>query len=266
MVIAETPAAARDGAERVAMEWAPLPAVTASLAAAAPGAPVVWDGDQVERVRGCEDRRCRGGGRRVRSCRPRGPARYVGAAGHRRAHGAARRGRRLGPGERPVHRPRGRRGPGPDTDRGGRRARRTGERGARDGARGGRELRHAQQLLSGVRPGRLGRAAPRPAREVDGRTARGVPGRLRGPRSRGPGRAGARRRGRFLAVSRRQHQQRGRPRRLVPPAQQGHGPHGHGLPRSRRRPCTGAPWSPTRRRPRRTAARGAPRSCSSRSA
>lgn len=44
MVIAETPAAARDGAERVAVEWAPLPAVTASIAAAAPDAPIVWDG------------------------------------------------------------------------------------------------------------------------------------------------------------------------------------------------------------------------------
>ena len=44
MVIAETPAAARDGAERVAVEWTPLPAVAASLAAAAPGAPIVWDG------------------------------------------------------------------------------------------------------------------------------------------------------------------------------------------------------------------------------
>ena len=39
MVIAETPAAARDGAERVVVEWTPLPAVTASLAAAAPDAP-----------------------------------------------------------------------------------------------------------------------------------------------------------------------------------------------------------------------------------
>jgi aerobic carbon-monoxide dehydrogenase large subunit len=44
MVIAETPAAARDGAERVVVEWAPLPAVTASLDAARPDAPVLWDG------------------------------------------------------------------------------------------------------------------------------------------------------------------------------------------------------------------------------
>jgi carbon-monoxide dehydrogenase large subunit len=44
MVIAETPAAARDGAERVVVEWSPLPAVTMSLAALAAGAPVLYDG------------------------------------------------------------------------------------------------------------------------------------------------------------------------------------------------------------------------------
>jgi aerobic carbon-monoxide dehydrogenase large subunit len=44
MVIADTAAAARDGAERVVVDWAPLPAVTASLAAAAPDAPIIWDG------------------------------------------------------------------------------------------------------------------------------------------------------------------------------------------------------------------------------
>ena len=44
MVVADTPAAARDGVERVGVEWTPLPAVTASLAAAAPGAPILYDG------------------------------------------------------------------------------------------------------------------------------------------------------------------------------------------------------------------------------
>ena len=43
MVIAETPAAARDAAERVAVEWAPLRAVTASLSAAAPDAPILYE-------------------------------------------------------------------------------------------------------------------------------------------------------------------------------------------------------------------------------
>jgi aerobic carbon-monoxide dehydrogenase large subunit len=44
MVIADTPAAARDGAERVVVEWMPLPAATASLAAAAADAPILYDG------------------------------------------------------------------------------------------------------------------------------------------------------------------------------------------------------------------------------
>src|SRR3989441_1631081 len=44
MVIAETPAAARDGAERVEVAWTALPAVTASTAAAHPDAPILYDG------------------------------------------------------------------------------------------------------------------------------------------------------------------------------------------------------------------------------
>jgi carbon-monoxide dehydrogenase large subunit len=44
MVIADTPAAARDGAERVMVEWGALPAVTMSLAAMEADAPVLYDG------------------------------------------------------------------------------------------------------------------------------------------------------------------------------------------------------------------------------
>src|SRR5437867_8486093 len=44
IVVADTPAAARDGAERVVVEWTPLPAVTASTVAAAPGAERLYDG------------------------------------------------------------------------------------------------------------------------------------------------------------------------------------------------------------------------------
>jgi carbon-monoxide dehydrogenase large subunit len=43
MVIADTAAAARDGAEAVSVEYDPLPVVTRALQAAAPGAPLVWD-------------------------------------------------------------------------------------------------------------------------------------------------------------------------------------------------------------------------------
>ena len=44
MVVADTPAAARDGADRVVVDWAPVPAVTRSLDAAASGAPLLWEG------------------------------------------------------------------------------------------------------------------------------------------------------------------------------------------------------------------------------
>ena len=43
LVVAETLAAAKDGAEHVAVDYEPLPAVTASRAAVAPDAPRLWD-------------------------------------------------------------------------------------------------------------------------------------------------------------------------------------------------------------------------------
>ena len=43
MVIAETPAIARDGVERVEVDYDPLPAVVGALDAVAPAAPIVWD-------------------------------------------------------------------------------------------------------------------------------------------------------------------------------------------------------------------------------
>jgi carbon-monoxide dehydrogenase large subunit len=43
MVVADTPAAARDGAEQVAVEYEPLPAVTVTAEATRPGAPAVWE-------------------------------------------------------------------------------------------------------------------------------------------------------------------------------------------------------------------------------
>ena len=43
MVVAETALAARDGAERVTVEWEPLPAVVTSTDAIAAGGVAVWD-------------------------------------------------------------------------------------------------------------------------------------------------------------------------------------------------------------------------------
>src|SRR5205814_7761105 len=43
IVIAETAAAARDGAERVVLDWEPLPAVATAAEASAPDAVALWD-------------------------------------------------------------------------------------------------------------------------------------------------------------------------------------------------------------------------------
>src|SRR5438046_2472197 len=43
LVIAETPAAARDGAERVRVDWEPLPSVSVTAEAATAGAPRGWE-------------------------------------------------------------------------------------------------------------------------------------------------------------------------------------------------------------------------------
>ena len=43
MVVADTVAAAKDGAERVAVDYEPLPAVTGAVAAAEPDAPRLWE-------------------------------------------------------------------------------------------------------------------------------------------------------------------------------------------------------------------------------
>ena len=189
---------------------------------------------RLERMRGRPGgrRRDRRGGLRVG--RPRRAARHVDPAGHRRADGATRGGGRVGRGERTLHRARGRRRAGTHAHRRGRGARRPRERGARGGARCRREFRDPEQLLSGVRARRLGSAPPGPAGEVDERATRGVSGRLPGPRSRLARRAGARRHRRVPGLPYGQYQQHRRPRRFLPPAQQGHGHRDHGLPRAGR--------------------------------
>ena len=95
MVIAETPAAARDGAERVAVDWDALPAVTASADATAVDAPIVWQ-EAASNV--CADSEAGDAAAADTAFR---------RADYGRAHGAARRARRLGRGDRPPHALRG---------------------------------------------------------------------------------------------------------------------------------------------------------------
>src|SRR2546426_7390980 len=56
LVIAETPAAAKDGVARVSVDYEPLPAVTATVDAVAADAPLVWKERSEERRVGKECR------------------------------------------------------------------------------------------------------------------------------------------------------------------------------------------------------------------
>ena len=171
LVVAETAGAARDGAERVVIDWQPRPAAVTAAAATTAGAPAVWDA--------CPSNLC------VDS--EAGDAAATDAAFARAAHvvqlqtrvnrvtgvptGAPHGRRRLRCRQRALHRLRrlGRLLAHPG--RRGRHPRRAGGRGARDRPRRRWQLRHPQQLLPGVRAGGVGRPAARSAREVDGRPA-----------------------------------------------------------------------------------------------
>ena len=173
--------------------------------------------------------------RRLRVGRAHRPARHLGAAHHRRAHGAARGPRRLRRADRALHALRrlGRRGAAEGRSRGG--AGRAGGGGARGGRGRGRQLRHAEQLLSRVRAGRVGGAAPRPAGEVDVRAPRGVPDRLPGARPRLRDGAGPRRGRPLPRAPGREHEQCRRAHRDLRAAQQGARAGHHRLPGARRR-------------------------------
>ena len=167
--------------------------------------------------------------------RPRGAARDVGAAGHRRAHGAARGGR--APGIRPA----GATPSMPAPAAWGGRAPAWPARSAFPRARcawsarevggnfGTRNSCYPEFALVAWAARRLGRPVKWTAERREAFLADYQGRDLAVAR-----RAGARRRRRVPRLSRRQHQQRRRPRRLVPPAQQGHGDRDHGVPRARR--------------------------------
>ena len=103
MVVAETAALAADAAERVRVEWEPLPAVTATRDAVGAGRAGALGRARGQRVRRLAGRRRARGRRRLRGRRPRGAARHLGAAHHRGADGAARGARRPRRGDRALH-------------------------------------------------------------------------------------------------------------------------------------------------------------------
>ena len=137
-------------------------------------------------------RRPRGGGGGLCGCGPCRNARKPYPPRQRRAHGAARRGRRIRRRNRPLH---------PAVSL---RARRRADARAACGharraagelpgrlRRHGRQFRHQERLLAGIRAHALGGAADRAAGEVDGGPARMLPDRLPGPRPPVRGGAGA---------------------------------------------------------------------------
>ena len=265
MVVAETPAAARDGAERVDVEWTPLPAVTASTGRRRARRADPLRRDRLERVRGRRGRRRR----RPSTAHSRAAAhvvrldtwvqRVTGVPMEPRAAVGA-----WDAGERPLHRARRRRRPRPDADRRGRRARRARERGARGGARRRRELRDAQQLLSRVRAGRVG-GAPRSGRPVKwtGERREAFLADYRGRDLAARAELALDAEGNFLAFRGANTSNVGAHAVSFHPLNKGMALDGARSTACLPCRCTGAPSSPTRRRPRRTGAPAARRSCSS---
>ena len=165
---------AKDAAERVVVDYEPLPAVIDAPARrrSRRAAALRRHRQRLHRCRGRRRRGDRGGVRARRACRA---ARDLGPARHRRADGAARRGRRLRSGDRALHAATPARG---GVVRPEERARgdprRAAEPRARRRARRRRQFRHPQLLLSRIRAGGLGGASARPAGEMDLRAPRGV--------------------------------------------------------------------------------------------
>ena len=191
LVVAETLDAARDAAELVVVDYRPLPAVTAALAAAASDAQPLWDRPNITIDAWVGDGPATdaafAGPPMSSGSKPR-------AAGHRRADGAARRDRRIRRRRRAATR--SMRAPA---------ARAPAARRSRSVLgvaaeqvrvvcrRCRRQFRHPQRHLSRNSRWSLGGEAGRPAGQMALRPQRSVPQRLSGPRPDRHGRAGARR-------------------------------------------------------------------------
>ncbi len=209
-VIAASPHEARDAAERIDVDYAPLPAVVDTLAATVPGAPmVVADAPGQHCVRG-SPRRCGGYRSRIQACRARRRARPRQPARRAVSDRAALDTRHLRRSERAPHAARQL----PDADRVARRVVRRsrhseGER-ARARRRCRRRLRHEDQPVPGGRRRGVCRARVEAAGAFHRRAHRGISGGE--PRSRRDeqSRAGARRRRPHPGVADRDARQRRR--------------------------------------------------------
>src|SRR6516164_3474514 len=181
MVVAESLGAAKDAAERVTVDFEPLPAVTETIKAVAPDALLVWDearsnvcvdaevGDAAATARGFERAthivKLQTWVQRVTGV-PLEPRAAV--ASHDRASG--RTTLYAGSGRRSTE------------ARARRRSRRPGGSHSRRLRRRRWQFRHAQRVLSRIRAGGVGIAAHRAAGQMAVRTPRGLPQRLSGTR------------------------------------------------------------------------------------
>ena len=102
LVVAETLAQAKDAAELIEIDYDPLPAVADTYAATQAGRAAGLARHQEQRLLRHRERRCEGGRRRVRARDARREARAREQPARREPARAARRGRRLRPGDRPL--------------------------------------------------------------------------------------------------------------------------------------------------------------------
>ena len=103
MVVAESIAAAKDMAERVHIDYEPLPAVSRAVEAIKPGAPVLWDEAPDNLCIDIEAGDAASYVYRLRACRPHRASRYLGAACDRRPARAAHDCRGIRPRKQTIH-------------------------------------------------------------------------------------------------------------------------------------------------------------------
>ena len=168
----ETQAQALDAAEAVAVDYEVLPHVVHSEDAMKPGAPAVWDEVPDNIADRHLVRRSRGDRQGLRGGRSRGHEGLPYRPRHRRAARAARRGRALRRGERPLHALCRQRRRGAAEARALHHARHRARAAAGSVLRRRRQFRHPQPRLRRVRPGAVGGRTSSAGRSSTPRRAR----------------------------------------------------------------------------------------------
>ena len=192
MVIAESVAAAKDGAEHVVIDYEPLPCVTFTVDAAEPDAPRVRDENSSNVCIDAQVGEAEPTEAAFRQGRAYRQGQNLDSARRRFADGAARRDRRLRSGHRPLHDPHLQRLDAAAAARSVDRSQRARAECPSRHPRCRRQFRHARRDLCRTAAGRLGGAPYRSSGEVDQRAQRASAERLSRPRSCRRSGAGAR--------------------------------------------------------------------------